>query len=62
MKSAGLLLETRSRFVVGLLRDLAVLEKDGAWELATLSFPDHWHLAPSFTRRASLAVSFPTLR
>jgi hypothetical protein len=42
--------------------DLAGLEKDGAWELATLSFPAHWHLAPSFTRRVSLAVSFPTLR
>ncbi len=41
---------------------LAALKKDGAWELATLSFPDHWHLAPSFTRRVSLAVSFPTLR
>jgi len=37
-------------------------EKDGVWELATFSFPDHWHLAPSFTRRVSLAVSFPTLR
>jgi hypothetical protein len=34
----------------------------GEWEFATLSFPDHWHLAPNFTRRVSLAVSFPTLR
>jgi hypothetical protein len=24
--------------------------------------PIHWHLAPSFTRRVTLAVSFPTLR
>jgi hypothetical protein len=32
------------------------------WELATLSFPDDWHLAPIFTRRVTLAASFPTLR
>jgi hypothetical protein len=38
------------------------VEKVGVWEFATLSFPDHWHLAPNFTRRVSLAVSFPTLR
>jgi hypothetical protein len=38
-------------------------KKDGGWELATLSFPEHWHLALSSTRwGGSLAASSPTLR
>jgi hypothetical protein len=31
----------------------------GGWEFATLSFPKHWHLALSFTRRVSLGCQFP---
>ena len=52
----------RFAYRLAISKTLRTFWKKGEWEFATLSFPDHWHLAPNFTRRVSLAVSFPTLR